>query len=106
MSQRRCYLNIKAISTELKDGIGIIKLVTDNEDITRQTLTNARLDFSEYEIVPVRLKDKPGELARLSRALAELNVDIESVFLLNRDGGTSELAFKVNDLKKAKDLFG
>lgn len=97
-------INIKAISTELKDSIGVIKFVTDDENSTRNALKRHGLNFSEYEILPVKLMDQPGELARLARGLANLNVDIESVFLLNKESGHTEIAFKVNDLKRTRDF--
>jgi hypothetical protein len=100
----KARINIRAIATELKNGMGIIKLVTDDEDITRAVLRGARFDFSEYEVVPVRLIDRPGELARLARSLANLGIDIESVFMINRDAGTVEIAFKVNNLSEAKRI--
>jgi len=97
-------VNIKAITTELKDGIGIIRFVADDEEITRSILKDAQLDFSEYEIVPVRLLDKPGELARLARGLANIGIDIESVHMLSKDSGTTEIAFKVDNLGEAKKI--
>jgi len=100
----RANINLKAISTELKEGIGIIKVVTDDEERTKRALENAQMDFNEYEIVKATLRDKPGEISRLTRALANLNIDIESVFLMDKKEGTSELAFKVNDLKKARSI--
>jgi hypothetical protein len=100
----RAKVNIKAISTELRDGIGVVKLVTDDDERTRIALSNSQLDFSEYEIVPVRLIDKPGELARLARGLANIGIDVESVFMVNRDSGTAEIAFKVSNLNEARKL--
>ena len=97
-------INIKAIATELVEDKGVIKFITSEETVTRYVLKDAGFDFSEYEIIPMRLKDEPGELARLSRGLANLNIDIQSIFLLNRENGATEIAFKVNDLKEAKDL--
>lgn len=100
----RTKVNIKAIATELRDGIGVVKLVTDDDELTRIALNHAQLDFSEYEIVPVRLIDKPGELARLARGLANIGIDVESVFMVNRDSGTAEIAFKVSNLNEARKL--
>ena len=99
-------INIKAISTELKNSIGIIKFVTDDETSTRNALKKHGLSFSEYEIMPVKLADQPGELANLARGLANLNVDVESVFILNREEGHTEIAFKVNDVKKTREFLG
>lgn len=100
----KAKLHLKGVSTELKDGIGIIRIITDDEELTRKALQDANLDFSEYEIVRVTLRDKTDEMSRLTRALANLNVDIEGVFLMDRKDGVSELAFKVNDLQKAKSI--
>ena len=97
-------INLKGITTELKTGIGIIRIVTDDEERTREALKDAQLDFSEYEIVRVTLRDKPGEISRLTRAMSNLGIDIESVFLMDKKEGKSELAFKVNDLNKAKSI--
>ncbi|HLE07880.1 MAG TPA: hypothetical protein VI933_04675 [archaeon] len=98
-------VNIKAISTEIKDvGLGVIKLITDDEQATRKTLSLGDFEFDEYDVVPIRLMDKPGELARLSRGLANLGVDIESVFILHKENGFTEVALKVNDLAKARKL--
>ncbi|MEM5804615.1 MAG: hypothetical protein QXU82_02075 [Candidatus Aenigmatarchaeota archaeon] len=99
-------INIKAISSELRGDLGVLKFITDDEVGTRDVLKAANLNFSEYEIVPVRLRDEPGELAKLARGLAKLNIDIESIFLLNKENGVSEIAFKVNDLKGAKRVLG
>lgn len=97
-------INIRGVATEAKNDKGIIKLVTDDEDATRRALTDAGMNFKEFEIVPARLRDQPGELAKISRALANLGVDIQSVFLLGKDHGTTEIAFKVSDLKKAREI--
>jgi len=97
-------VNLKAIATDNKEKHGVIKIVTDDEEITRQILKEAGMDFKEHEIVPVRLLDKPGELAKVARAMHNLNINIESVFLMDRDQGTAHIAFKVDDLKKAKEL--
>ncbi len=47
-----------------------------------------------------------GELARLTRGLANLGADIESVFILHKENGFTEIAIKVNDLAKARKLLG
>ncbi len=98
-------VNIKAISTETKDaGLGVIKLITDDEQTARKTLSMSEFEFDEYDVVPVKLIDRPGELARLARGLANLGVDIESVFVLHKENGFTEIALKVNDLAKARKL--
>ncbi len=102
LSQAR--INLKAIATDNKETHGVIKIVTDDDEITRDVLKEAGFDFKEHEIVPVRLLDKPGEMAKVAKAMSNLNINIESVFLMDREQGTAHMAFKVDDLKKAKEL--
>ncbi|MBU3905294.1 MAG: ACT domain-containing protein [Nanoarchaeota archaeon] len=97
-------VNIKAIATDTKESGGVIKIVTDDEEVTRDALKDAGLEFREHEIVLVHLLDKPGEIAKVARAMSNLNINIESVFLMDRDQGTAHVAFKVDDLIKAKEL--
>jgi hypothetical protein len=96
-------INIRAIATELKDGTAIVKLVTEDERTTADVLQRARLKFAISEILPVRLIDRPGELAKIAKMLAKARIDIESVYLLDRDQerGEVELALKVSDVAKA-----
>lgn len=101
----KARINIRAIATEIKDaGLGIVKVITDEEQITRKILTVNDFEFEEYDVVPVRLMDRPGELAKLSRGLANMGVDIESLFVVEKNNGLAELALKVNDLSKAKKM--
>ena len=97
-------VNLKAIATDNKEKGGVIKIVTDDEEVTRDILKEAGFVFREHEIVPVRLMDKPGEIAKVAKAMSNLNINIESVFLMDRDQGTAHFAFKVDDLKKAREL--
>ena len=97
-------INLKAIATDNKETGGVIKIVTDDEEVTRDILKEAGFEFKEHEIVPVRLMDKPGEMAKVAKAMSNLNINIESVFLMDRDQGTAHIAFKVDDLQKAKEL--
>ncbi|MCD6477254.1 MAG: hypothetical protein J7K26_03820 [Candidatus Aenigmarchaeota archaeon] len=99
-------VSLKAIATEERGDHGIIKFITDNEDLTREALKKAGHDFNEFEIIPAKLLDKPGELAKFSRILANLGINIQSIFLLDRNKGTVNIAFKVDNLAKAREILG
>ena len=100
----KARINLKAIATDSKGDVGLIKIVTDDEAMTRDVLKECGFNFREHEIVPIKLLDKPGELAKVARAMSNLNINIESVFLMDREKGAAQIAFKVDDLKKAKEL--
>lgn len=94
-------INIKAISSEMGDSSSIIKIVTDDETATRKVLQDSRISFNEYEIIGIELIDRPGELARLTKALAEYGVNIESIYLLDKRKDITKLAVKVDHLANA-----
>lgn len=98
----RNAINIKAISTDIRNGHGIVKLVTEDDRSTKDMLQKAKLRFNEADILSVKLPDRPGELAKAAKMLARAKVNIESVFLLGGDGEHKEIAFKVSDLNAAK----
>ena len=53
-------VNIRAIATDDKDGWGIIKLITEDDDLTRQALKVASAEFKEFQVAGATLRDKPG----------------------------------------------
>lgn len=65
-------VNIKAVATEIRDGIGIIKLVTEDEITTRDILKQKRFNFSEYDIIPIKMINRPVSLQKSQRCLRKL----------------------------------
>ena len=98
-SLTKAGINIISVSTEANGKSGIIKLITNNELATKSVLKEAGLEYMEREIVAVELLDSPGELGRFAKALSEHNVNIQSVFLLDRNGGNVKLAVKTDHLE-------
>lgn len=98
----RSAINIRAIST---DG-NTVRLVTEDEKTTMDVLKKARLNFTDSDILSVRLIDRPGELAKVARVLAREGISIESVYILDRDKerGETEIALKVDNLAKARKM--
>lgn len=96
-------INIKSITT---DGVGIIRIVTEDENTTREALKKSRFRFNESEILPVKLIDRPGELSKIARILARNRINIDAVYILDKYDGTTEIALKVNDMEKAKKILG
>lgn len=98
-------INIEAVATELKDeNFGMVKIITNDAQRTRKILKTAGIDYSEYEIVTVRLDDRPGELAKLSTIFAKSEINIESLYVLDKHDGKTVLAIKVNNIAAAKNI--
>lgn len=95
-------INIRGISSEIGGDTILVKVITDDEATTRATLVNKRADFSEREALSVVIHDRPGEIAKLARRLARRMVMVESIYMLTRGGGMTEVAFTADDMAKAQ----
>jgi hypothetical protein len=84
----------------------VVVLVTLQEDETREVLDELGLKFKEAALLTVRLPNVPGELGCFTRKLADSNINIESMYLLEESFGEIRIAFTVDDLDKAKQELG
>jgi len=95
-------VNIRTISTE--PHAEVVRIVTADPDKSRESLRRAGLEFSERNLLVVKLKDEPGELARISGALAKEGVNIDAAYMLDKDSKHVHVAFAVSDEDKAKNI--
>jgi hypothetical protein len=98
----RNAVNIKAISTEDSHEHVLIRVVTDDEKTTKKSLDKERVNYKEKEILGIELTDRPGELAKLTKKLSQANVKIESIYILGKDKGKTEIALGVSELERAR----
>ncbi len=54
----------------------------------------------------MRLANKPGSLARLSKRLAKGRVSVDSAYMLGTGKNSTTLALGVKDVRKAKKALG
>jgi hypothetical protein len=94
-------VNIRGISSELPGSNIVLKVVTDDEATTRTTLATRKVKFTEREVASIVIPDRPGEIAKLARRLARRMITIESIYMLSRKGGKTEVAFTADDMVKA-----
>jgi hypothetical protein len=94
------------ITTLAATGIGILALVTDQEEQTRTALKDLGLSFQERELLTVKLPDRPGELGNFAKKLADSEINIESIYLMDRVGDEVEVSFTVSDVPKARQVLG
>ena len=94
------------IITLAATGIGILALVTDQEERTRTALKDLGLSFQERELLTVKLPNRPGELGNFAKKLADSEINIESIYLIDRIGDEVEVSFTVSDVPRAKQILG
>jgi hypothetical protein len=95
-------VNIRSISTEPQ--AEAVRIVTSDVDKTRKSLSQSNVQFSERNLLVAQLEDKPGELARISRALAKEGINIEAAYMLDKDSRHVHVALAVSDEDKARNV--
>lgn len=95
-------VNIRSISTE--PHAEVIRLVTSDPEKTRSSLSQSNMQFSERNLLVAKLEDKPGELARISRALAKEGINIDAAYMLDKDSKHVHVALAVSDENKARNI--
>lgn len=93
-------INIIGIASEIHDESGIVKIAVDTDKKMSYILTRAGFTTLETNTISVDIEDKPGELVKLTKLLADNNINITTVY------GTaskcpSRLLINVSDLDKA-----
>jgi hypothetical protein len=95
-------VNIRSVSTEPQ--AEVVRLVTSDPEKTRKSLSESKMQFSERNLLVAKLEDKPGELARVSKALAKEGINIDAAYMLDKDSKHVHVALAVSDENKARNI--
>ena len=95
-------VNIKAISSERAQPKPLIRIVTDDEATTKSSLKRLGVLFDQKDVLDIRLPDKPGELGKMARKLARAMVNVDSIYILSKEDGMTEMAITVDNISKAR----
>ncbi len=103
-------LSQKLVNIRTVAGFGaagpVVTFITDHEERAREALDELGLRYEEAEVLSVTLSDQPGELARISRALADAHLNIDSIYVLATRQGQTDIALTVSDPGKARQVLG
>ena len=95
-------VNIKSIAGMGFANQGIIRVIADDIEAARTALRESNIRFEETDLATVLLENKAGELADAAAKLANAGLNVHAVYVIGLEGDLVELAFAVDDAKKAK----
>ena|SRR5262249_18612149 len=95
-------VNIKSIAGIGFAKQGVIRVIPDDIEAARSALNESNIRFEESEVVTALLENKAGELAGVAGKLANAGLNVHAVYVIGLEGDLVELAFAVDDAKKAK----
>ncbi|MFI5253954.1 MAG: ACT domain-containing protein [Candidatus Limnocylindrales bacterium] len=84
--------------------MGHIILTTADDDATRAVLQDGGYTFIEGESILTEVDDRPGGMARVSRALADAGINVYGHLFLGRWGDRAMFAFVVDDPERARPI--
>ncbi|MES2210264.1 MAG: hypothetical protein V4515_08770 [Chloroflexota bacterium] len=97
-------VDLRAIGGGGIGGAGHVIMTTADDDATRQVLDEGEYVYVEGESILAEVDDRPGGMARLSRALADAGVNIYGHLFLGRWGDRAMFAFVVDQPEIARPI--
>ncbi len=95
-------IDITAFGGVTCGGDGTLLLLTNDEAGTRRALADAGCDVREVEVVSTAATNRPGELAKIARKLADAGVNIDAAI----PTGMSSIAIATDDPVRARSILG
>jgi hypothetical protein len=89
-------VNIEALAAYGHNGEGTVRLIVDDAATTRRVLSEAALHNEENTVLTAHLPHRPGELARLTRLLADAGVNIDAIYVLRSNAEGIEFAISLD----------
>ncbi|MDX1468034.1 MAG: ACT domain-containing protein [Acidimicrobiia bacterium] len=99
-------VNIEALAAYGHDGDGTVRLIVDDAVTARRVLTEADLHHEENAVLTAELPHRPGELARLTRSIADAGINIDAIYVLKASPDGIELAIALDQPASAMPDLG
>jgi len=99
-------LNIQNIGAQKIETTALIKLQSCDADKAFQLLTDAGYHVVSRAGILVRVLDESGALAKISRTLAEVDVDIRGINIVEHHDGFVIVSISCSEPEKARNVLG
>lgn len=73
-------VNILGLMVPEQPGMSPVRLVVNTVDVAKKILDGMGLKYVEEEVMSARLSDRPGALGKLTRKLADHNIDVKYAY--------------------------
>ncbi len=95
-------VNISALSLADAAEYGILRLIVDQPDLAKQTLTDAGVIVKAHRVIALAMKDEPGGAETILRLLADAEINIEYMYAcVGHVTGKALMVLRVDDAEKA-----
>lgn len=101
-------VNIEAISAYGLDGKAVYRIITNDVSTTLKALSKLDVKVKEADAIVYKMANRPGELGKVTRKLADKGINLESLYIVSRKQDFTEIAIRPSDkdLEKARAVLG
>jgi hypothetical protein len=99
-------INIESLVGEGWKDVGLIRLITTDPDSAKKVLERKGFEVEVSDVFTIRIPDKPGELAKITKKLRDGSINIECIYLLNKFEKETEIAIAADKVEKAREILG
>ncbi len=98
-------IDIRAISIADTTDFGILRMLVDNIEKAKNTLSKLNCIVSVNEVALIAVPDEPGGLSNMLSLMAESGIDIEYMYsLIQRDHAKAYMVIRASDEEKLLEL--
>lgn len=95
-------VNILALMVPEQPGIAPIRLVVSSEETAQKILDALGSSYTEEDVLAVEVSDKPGALGKVTRKLADHNIDVKYAYgTIEKGVDKAMIIMGVSDLEAA-----
>lgn len=102
-------VNIEAVSAYGLDGKAVFRFITNDVTTALKALSKLPgVEIKEADTIVYKMINRPGELAKITRKLANRGVNLESLYIVSRKQEVTEVAIRpaIADMEKAREVLG
>lgn len=98
-------VNILGLMVPDQPGVASVRVVVNNVETAKKVFDGLGLKYSEEDVLDVRLSDKPGALGKLTRKLADNNIDVKYAYgTILQGAGRANIILAVSDVEAAAKI--
>jgi hypothetical protein len=100
-------VNITALSAAEASGRGKIRLLVNDPVRARRALRKAKYRANEEPAFVLRIRNKPGAIARVAARLAKVRINVRSIYATTAGRGSAVVVMTVGgNARKARRVLG
>ncbi len=97
-------VNIEAISAYGVGDKAIFRVITADVKTAKDALSRLDVNIREADTIIYEMINRPGELGKITRKLANNRINLESIYIVGKSGDKTEVAIQPSDPKDIEKI--